>query len=66
MNQHIPRYVKKMVRAYEVNKNLFKPGTVSIVNIYHDDGCEIFQGGECNCNFDMELEVKPKVRIEGK
>lgn len=38
------------------------PGTVQYVNVAHDDGCEIFAGGACNCNPVVELAGPPPER----
>jgi hypothetical protein len=43
-------YAKKLLAAQHAGQLQMSPGTVSDVQIGHDDWCEIFRGGMCNCN----------------
>jgi len=36
-----------------------RPGTVEILNVYHDPGCSIFKGGLCDCRPDLVRVVRP-------
>ena len=31
----------------------FQPGTVTVINVVHDDGCPLLRGGACNCEPDI-------------
>jgi hypothetical protein len=49
----------KLLDKYGPNLN---PGVYSN-HIYHDDGCEIYKNGNCNCKPDIEIEDKMNGRI---
>lgn len=36
-------------------EKVLKPGTVTMLTYYHDDGCPQLSGGACQCDPDMEL-----------
>ena len=36
-----------------------EPGKVQHVVYFHDDGCSIFAGGECNCSPTVERRAEP-------
>jgi len=41
-------YEKKLWRLYELG--LIPAASVNLVDIYHDDWCDIYRGGRCNCD----------------
>ena len=47
-------YIKKLLRMRE--QGLFPASGAASVRITHDDWCDIFTGGACNC--------KPLIRVE--
>lgn len=50
-------YVPKM-DAYSVAKwadGTIKPGSIWHMAAYHDDWCDIYRGGFCNCDANIEL-----------
>jgi hypothetical protein len=50
-------HVKKMRKMVAEGKLKPPPGEVSIANIFHDDWCNIFKGGYCNCDPAIKLEI---------
>jgi hypothetical protein len=54
--EHIPNYMRDILAiAPEL-----EPG-VTVVEIYHDDWCDGFKGGACNCNPDIKMRrIEPK------
>jgi hypothetical protein len=38
---------------------VIRPGQVALVDIYHDDWCQIFTGGYCNCDPEIQLPIRP-------
>ena len=48
--------------AEAVESGLMERGRVTLTNIWHDDWCEIYRGGVCNC--DPEIEFQPLARPE--
>lgn len=36
-------------------QGLIPPGSISEVDICHNDWCEIYEGGYCNCDPDIKL-----------
>ena len=52
-------YMKKVIKVIE-KATAKKPG-VYHVNIYHDDWCACYRGGECNCNPDVVLADPKKL-----
>lgn len=57
-------YEKKLAEEMANNPLVGQPGTVTVVNISHDSWCNHFNGGECNCNPDMDYQ--PVVGEEGE
>ena len=49
----LPKYIKEMLRQIATGEMDYHRGQVNHIPIYHDDWCEIFNGGECNCNPDV-------------
>ena len=47
-------YIKKINRLYAEGKLNTNVG-LHMLNISHDDWCDIFDGGLCNCDPDIEL-----------
>ncbi|RYX81045.1 hypothetical protein EON83_25810 [bacterium] len=45
-NQH--NYLKHLFELQAIGN--MKEGTVTTVTVAHDDWCQIFKGGKCNCN----------------
>lgn len=52
-----PPYGKKIERVTQaaLRDGRLKLGTLRHIDIFHDDWCAIFKGGECNCNPDVLL-----------
>jgi len=48
--QHLPRVGFDAV---------MKPGEVTHIVCYHDDWCNIYKGGCCNCTPDIKLHAEP-------
>ena len=48
-------YKKKIEELVKENKLPSTPG-VYVLHIHHDPRCNFFQGGECNCNPDLEIQ----------
>lgn len=48
-NKH--NYLKIIENMYA--NGAFKPGVLSNVEAQHDDWCDIYKGGFCNCNPDI-------------
>lgn len=52
------RVMERMSQARA--QGLLKPGTVHVIDVYHDDWCALLKGiGPCNCN----PEVRPPERV---
>lgn len=58
-------YRVKLDRAAADGRLQVQPGTVSILNVRHDDWCSIFKGGACNCNPDIVQEFNPICNATG-
>lgn len=43
---------------------MIPPGTLTAVEIRHDDDCRRPDGGPCTCRPDVELVIKPDLRRE--
>ncbi len=53
-------YRKKIQELAKENRLPSKSG-VYILHIFHDPGCKFLQGGDCDCNPDLELQhIDPK------
>lgn len=48
-----PNYIKKFTQLAGQRQLELAPGTISDVLIAHDDHCDIFRGGTCNCDPDI-------------
>lgn len=55
--EKIPKYVDKFLVA--VSRLQPVPGTVSVMRVFHDDGCRIWKTGLCTCDPDVELPDWP-------
>lgn len=44
-------YLSRLLQAHA--QGAFQPGTVTVINVVHDDGCKRPAGGPCTCNPDM-------------
>lgn len=45
----LPKYAAAVIAQAEANP--LTPGTVNIIDIFHDDWCDLLRGkGRCNCN----------------
>jgi hypothetical protein len=54
MAQH--NYQVKLLHLYRSGKLAgLTPGKLAHVDIYHDDWCNVFSGGVCNCNPDIKV-----------
>ena len=41
-----PKYLAEVIAEGRTHG---KPGEVTVVDVYHDDDCAIWQGGPCDC-----------------
>lgn len=48
MPQTEHNYINKLLDLQA--KGVFPPGSIFDVNIFHDDWCEIYKEGLCNCD----------------
>ncbi len=46
-------YQKAILEAYTNGVLVAKPGTATVIDVYHDDWCPFLQGGVCDCNPDI-------------
>ncbi len=54
--RQLPKYGKAVVAALEKAKSqgrTFQAGSVHVINVEHDEWCNLLKGGECNCNPDV-------------
>jgi hypothetical protein len=51
-------YYKDLMKFIEQNDLL--PGSVTEIDIYHDDWCRIYQGAYCNCNPELRRRPSPE------
>lgn len=50
-------YQNKIIESINEGKLVGHPGKVQILNVYHDDWCNLLKGkGQCNCDPEMKLE----------
>lgn len=47
------RKLLELLRSGELNQ--CKPGVLYHLDFYHDDWCNVFKGGVCNCNPDVKV-----------
>ena len=52
--KRVPNYLRKLETARALG--VFEPGTITIANVFHDDGCAYWKGGVCNCDPHVKLE----------
>jgi hypothetical protein len=55
-----PNYKMAIYQAIKEGLINPAPGTVTHIHVYHDDYCEIFKGGVCNCDPDIITENQEK------
>lgn len=53
-NQH--NYQTKINRLLQAGQLTPQPGQVIKVHVYHDNYCQVFKGGLCNCNPDIKAD----------
>ena len=53
----IPSYMEKILK--ELQHLQIPKGVVEVMNVRHDDDCEIWKTGICTCNPDIELPDWP-------
>ena len=46
--------------AEAMDKGVIERGRVTITNVWHDEWCDIYRGGICNC--DPKIEFQPLAR----
>jgi hypothetical protein len=51
---------KVVVNALDKGTLKPEPGKVTLLQVLHDDWCNIFTGGKCNCNPEIRLECPQK------
>ena len=59
--EQFPNYLRTIVK-YSGN---IRPGEAYITNVRHDDWCDFWSGGVCNCNPDIERVLIPDMRGRG-
>jgi hypothetical protein len=57
MKEH--NHVKKLKRFIASGRILVMAGTVSLVDVAHDDWCRIFKGKRCNCDPEIRVAWRP-------
>lgn len=63
MTERIPNYLRKLLADMRADPEKYKPGKVITTTVYHDDYCDYWTGGACNCSPDIdqsEYEREPK------
>ena len=57
-------YLKPLLEATTeaMESGLMERGRVTITNVWHDDWCDIYRGGVCNC--DPVIKLQPLARPE--
>ena len=59
MEFELPKYVKPILRAFELYPELFPKGELSHQLVKHDHWCALLvQHMPCDCNPDIEIEVR--------
>ncbi|MCI0464975.1 MAG: hypothetical protein L0Z62_49265 [Gemmataceae bacterium] len=51
-------YYRKLIELFEQSKHSAE--LLQEVDIYHDDWCDIYRGGYCNCDPEVELRRPPE------
>jgi hypothetical protein len=51
-------YLEKVLNLAREVIDPDRPG-IHHVNVFHDDYCQVFTGGECNCNPDVQMTKPP-------
>ena len=60
-------YQTKIAEAISKGNLIIPPaGSVTLLNVYHDDWCGSFQGKPCDCNPDIVQEIRPTDMLPGK
>jgi hypothetical protein len=57
MNPTKHNYYQKLIQLHEQGQ--IPLGSLTEVDICHDDWCAIYQGGYCNCDPDINLRRPP-------
>ena len=60
VHNYLEPYLKAAFEAMETG--LIERGRVTIANVMHDEWCDIYRGGICNC--DPQIEFQPLARPE--
>ena len=55
-------YLKKLMKLYEQGK--IPSTSLTVVDIYHDDWCGVYQGEYCNC--DPDIQLRPCRSVTGR
>ena len=56
MGRQVPRYLKKLKRLLKAGQlPMVQPGTVSVIDVAHDDTCQIWSTKRCTCRPDLEV-----------
>ena len=53
-------YVNKVMESIPGLRDMLSPGSLTLVQVLHDDDCGIFSGQSCDC--DPDLVVHPFVK----
>lgn len=43
-----------------IAKGALQPGSLTIMNVYHDNWCPKLNGGDCTCDPDADFRIVPK------
>jgi hypothetical protein len=57
-NKFVDEYVHQLPEVGP--EALSTPGGITHMIYYHDDGCQIYDGRECNCNPDVRFFAEPQ------
>jgi len=58
-------YVKKLVDKWHRNRADYRPGTLYLQKIQHDDWCQLLNGtGPCNCDPDLPAPIEWEPTID--
>lgn len=59
-------YLTEILQAIQAGELYAQPGTVIILDVYHDSTCGIYQGGACDCRPDIIRRKTACARTGGK
>jgi hypothetical protein len=54
-----PNYMAKLDALVKEQGHRVEPGKAYVAEVRHDDDCDVFSGGPCDCNPDVRLVAQP-------